>query len=93
VLYGHIPWFDALFFSVAFQIMITWLYHRTGRSVLIVMLFHLTSNIAGAVVAPLFTEPNRTQFQFLFTLFAWIIALVILRAGRLSSAGRTSPGD
>ena len=82
VLYGAIPWYDALLYSFAFQFTITWLYNRTNRSVLIVMLFHFTSNITVGLVKPLYAGSDWAQYTWLFTGFAWLIVLVILsRAG------------
>jgi hypothetical protein len=82
VLYGAIPWYDAILYSFALQFLITWLYSRTNRSVLIVMLFHLTSNITVGLVKPLYAGSDWAQYTWLFIVFAWLIVLVILsRAG------------
>ncbi|MFB0537312.1 MAG: hypothetical protein ACETWR_20300 [Anaerolineae bacterium] len=78
-LYGHIPWYDFLLFTFAFQITITWLYDRTNGSVLIVMLFHLTSNIVFAIGHPLFSGLDQTRYWWLFIALAWAIALVLTR--------------
>jgi uncharacterized protein len=78
VIYGHIPWYDALFFTLAFQIMISWLFNGSGGSVLIVMLFHFASNVSGAIMSPVFTGAGRTSYYVLFVILAWVIALVIL---------------
>jgi uncharacterized protein len=84
-IYGHIPWFDLLIFSFAFQIMISWLFNRTGGSVLIVMLFHFTSNIlAGGIMIPIFMGAAQTNYYILFVTIACIIALVILWKSRLN---------
>jgi membrane protease YdiL (CAAX protease family) len=77
VIYGHIPWYDALFFTLAFQIMISWLFNGSG-SVLVVMVFHFASNISGAIMAPVFTGADRTSYYVLFVILAWVIALIIL---------------
>jgi uncharacterized protein len=82
VLSGAIPWFDALLFSFAFQFLITWLFNRTGGSVLIPMLFHLTSNIAGgAIVIPLFTGADQDRFYVLFIAIAGVLAVVLNSRG------------
>jgi hypothetical protein len=83
VMSGAIPWFDAILFAIAFQFLITWLFNRTGGSVLIPMLFHLTSNVVGgAVVVPLFSGTDQERFYILFVLFAWILAVLLNWRGR-----------
>ncbi|HKY47791.1 MAG TPA: CPBP family intramembrane glutamic endopeptidase [Acidimicrobiia bacterium] len=78
VISGAIPWFDAVLFSIAFQFLVTWLFNRTGESVLIPMLFHLTSNVVGgALVLPLFAGTDQDRFYILFVVFAWILALLL----------------
>jgi hypothetical protein len=85
VISGAIPWFDALLFSSAFQFLITWLFNRTGGSVLIPMLFHLTSNVVGgAVVVPLFSGTDQDRFYILFVVVAWILAFLLNGRGRWS---------
>jgi hypothetical protein len=85
VISGAIPWFDAILFSIAFQFLITWLFNRTGGSVLIPMLFHLTSNVVGgAVVVPLFAGTDQDRFYILFVVFAWILAVLLNWRGRWS---------
>jgi lipid-A-disaccharide synthase-like uncharacterized protein len=75
---GAIPWFDVLFFSMAFQFLISWLFNRTGESVLIPMLFHLTSNVVGGgIVLPLFTGIDHDRYYLLFVIVAWLPALVL----------------
>ncbi len=78
-IYGHIPWFDVLVFSIAFQLIIAWLFNRSGGSVLIVMLFHLASNIFGAVFnSSMFTGTEWTNYSALFMALAALVALGIL---------------
>jgi hypothetical protein len=75
-LYGHIPWYDVVFFSFAFQFLISWLFNRTGGSVLPPMLFHLTSNVVGgALFVPLFVDLDYTRYYVLFIAFAWLLAI------------------
>jgi hypothetical protein len=95
LLYGHIPWYDFLFYILVFQIIITWLYVRTNGSVLIVMLFHLASNIVASLMLPLFTGVDQTRYYWLFIGLAWVIALVIIphswfRAGVATSEARVA---
>jgi hypothetical protein len=75
VLYGHIPWYDFVLYSLAFQITISWLYDRTGGSVPVVMLFHLASNFVWGIMLPLFSGPDRTRYYWLSIALAWMIAL------------------
>lgn len=80
VIYGAIPWYDLVFFAMAFQFLISWLFNRTGGSVLIVMLFHLTSNIVGGgIMVPLFSGLDHTRFYILFIAMAWLIAFLLCR--------------
>jgi hypothetical protein len=76
VISGAIPWYDAVVFSMAFQFLISWLFNRTQGGVLIVMLFHLTSNVVGGgILVPLFSGPDQTRFYLLFIAMAWLLAL------------------
>jgi hypothetical protein len=78
VISGAIPWYDALFFSMAFQFLITWLFNRTQGGVLIVMLFHLTSNVVGGgIMIPLFSGADQTRYYLLFIAMAWLLALAL----------------
>jgi hypothetical protein len=78
-IYGHIPWFDMLIFSFAFQIIISWLFNHSGGSVPVVMGFHLASNIFGAIFnASTFAGADWTNYRILFMASACIIALLIL---------------
>jgi hypothetical protein len=73
-IYGHIPWFDVLIFEIAFQLIIAWLYNRSGGSVPVVMVFHFASNILGAAMSPVFAGAARTGY------YAWFMALAALTA-------------
>jgi uncharacterized protein len=76
VISGAIPWYDAVFFSMAFQFLITWLFNRTQGGVLVVMLFHLTSNVVGGgIMIPLFFGADQTRYYLLFIAMAWLLAL------------------
>ena len=76
-MYGTIYWFDIFIFALAFQIIIAWIYNRSGGSVLAVMLFHFISNIMGAVTSPIFHGNERMNNYALFMGLAALIALVI----------------
>ncbi|HLE14959.1 MAG TPA: hypothetical protein VI776_09435 [Anaerolineales bacterium] len=94
-------WYDVLLFETfAFRFIITWLYIQTGGSVLIVMLFHLSSNIlGGGMMVPLFSGADQARYYQLFVGFACLVALVLLlssrqslgEADKITSAG--SPGS
>lgn len=77
-LYGKLYWFDIFFFSFAIQIIIAWLYHRSGGSVLAVMVFHFVSNIMGAIMSPVFAGAERMVFQALFMSLAGLVALALI---------------
>jgi uncharacterized protein len=84
LVYGHIHWFDLLFFSFALQIMVSWLFNRSGGTVLITMVYHFTSNIiGGGIMFPVFTGANQTSYFALMVTLAWVFALVILRKSGL----------
>ena len=73
--YGHIPWFDVVVFEIAVQLIIAWLYNRSGGSVLVVILYHFASNILSAVFSPTFTGEAFTVFYALFVGLACLVAL------------------
>jgi hypothetical protein len=76
VLTGAIPWYDALFLSLAMQFVITWMYNRTGGSVLIVFLFHLASNLGGAIMPQLLGGDVMAYYPY-FVAVSVLVALVI----------------
>ena len=81
-------WYDVLFFSFAFQFLITWLFNRTGGSVLPPMLFHLTSNVVGgALIIPMFVGADFEHYYVLFIACACLLAIV-LNAPRGWAMGR-----
>ena len=82
-LYGHIPWFDVVVFSIGFQLIIAWLFNRSSGSVLIVMWFHLASNIFGAIFnSSMFTGAEWKNYYALFVTLASLIALgIVWRSG------------
>jgi membrane protease YdiL (CAAX protease family) len=83
MVYGKVAWFDAFIFSIAFQLIIAWLYNRSG-SVPVVMTFHYASNVlAGGVMLGVFADSERTQFWALFVACACVVALVLLWATKL----------
>lgn len=79
VLSGTIAWYDAVFFIVAFQIIITWLYFKSNRSVPVVMVFHYASNLlTGSIMLQAFTGSGRETYYILFVAFAFLAALFVL---------------
>ena len=78
-LYGKMYWFDILVFSFAFQIIIAWLYDRSGGSVPVVMLLHFSSNVlGGGIMSPVFAGPDRVMFHMLYMGLAVLFAIVLL---------------
>ena len=85
---GAIPWFDVVFLSMAVQLLIAWLHNRTGGSVLLPMLFHLTSNfVGGAIMMSVFSGSDRDRYYLLFIAFALLLGIV-LNLPRRWSMGR-----
>ncbi len=77
VLSGAIPWYDAVFYALAMQFVIAWLFVRTGGSVPVAMLFHLASNVVfGGVFIPLFAGADLARYYVLFIVLTWLIVLV-----------------
>jgi hypothetical protein len=80
---GAIPWYDALIFSLGYQIILSWVYNASNGSVPAVMVTHYASNVlAGAIMLQTFSGSDRTTFYVLFIAFAWLIALAILWRSR-----------
>ncbi len=76
---GTLPWFDVFGYIIAFQIIISWLYNRSGGSVPAVMLFHYASNLlAGGMMLRAFSGDDRLLYWALFAACAALIALIIL---------------
>jgi hypothetical protein len=82
LLYGHIPWYDYLFYSFALQIIVTWLYNRTNGSVLIVMVAHFFSNVLFATMHPLLSSADQGQYWVLLVIALSAMALGIVMATR-----------
>jgi hypothetical protein len=77
-LYGKLYWFDIVVLSFAFQIILAWLYDRSGGSVPVVMVTHFTSNIFGALMSPAFAGTDRVMFQAIFISLAALFSITIL---------------
>ncbi len=95
LLYGSIPWYDYLFYTFALQIFVTWIYNRTGGSVLLPMICHLFSNIMMASIAPMFDSADLAGYWIVYTVVASLMALGIVIATRgtlgLGVAGAPQP--
>lgn len=85
LLYGSIAWYDYIFVSFALQFIFTWLYNRTGGSVLIPMICHLFSNLLFSIMYPLFAGADQERYWILLVVAESIIAvgIVILTRGKM----------
>lgn len=80
-LYGYIYWAD-IPFIIAAQIIITWLYNSTRRSVFIVMALHLMMNVSGEYFGPMFSGENAVNFVWLKgAIFGAVVLGVIVWGG------------
>jgi len=62
-------------------IIYNWLYHQSGRSVLLVMIIHAANNaVSGEYFSPMFTGAYSAQMAWLRTLMWGIAALIVLVA-------------
>ena len=61
-----------VFSMVAFVLLGNWLYLKSGRSILLVVLFHLTANVGNEIFA---THPDSKVIQtaMLLVLVAWLV--------------------
>ena len=84
MLSGSIYWSDIVL-VIAFQIVLTWLFNRTGGVVLAVMLCHLVNNIvSGAFIGRWFTGADGVNNAWLFAGLWGLLALGLLLATRLT---------
>lgn len=77
-LYGKIPWFDIFIFNFAFQLIIAWVFYRSGGSVPAVMLLHFVSNLMGSFTYPMFTGAEHMTYTALFMAGALVFALALV---------------
>lgn len=77
-MYGHIAWFDIFIFSFALQLLIAWVFYRSGGSVPAVMLLHFVSNLMGSFTYPIFAGREHTMYTALFMSVATLFALVLI---------------
>jgi hypothetical protein len=84
-LYGHIAWFDILIFSFAFQLLIAWVFYRSGGSVPAVILLHFVSNLMGSFTAPMFAGADHMLYTALFMGAATLFALALIWRSQFKS--------
>lgn len=77
-LYAKMDWFDIFIFSFAFQIIIAWVYDRSGGSVPAVMALHFMSNILGAAMSVVFLGTDQIMFRALFMAVACLFAVMLV---------------
>ncbi len=88
-LYGKIPWFDILIFNFAFQLIIAWVFYRSGGSILAVMLLHFVSNLMASFTYPMFQGAAHTTYTALFMVAACITAVILVLSGGFSERQRS----
>lgn len=77
---GGAEWVDILN-MVAGVIVYNWLYHRSGQSVLLVMIIHSMNNAAsGEFFSPMFTGVYAVQQAWMRTLVWSVVAVIVLVA-------------
>lgn len=85
-LYGHIPWFDVFIFSFTFQLIIAWVFYRSGGSVPAVMVLHFVSNLMGSFTARMFDGAEQTTYAALFMAAATVFALALIWTSQFKTA-------
>jgi hypothetical protein len=84
VMSGAIAWYDMVFFSYALQILLAWIYNRSGKSIPAVMLTHYASNVlAGSLMLSAFTGSDKNIYYILMTVGISLAALAIALGSRL----------
>lgn len=87
-LYGHIPWFDVFIFSFAFQLLIAWVFYRSGGSVPAVMLLHFVSNLMGSFTYSMFAGAEHMAYNALFMSAATLFSLALVLKSQFKGADR-----
>jgi hypothetical protein len=83
MLYGQIYWTDIIS-MVAAQLIFAWIFTRSGRYVLPIMLLHLMNNtISGEFVTPWFTGADWVRYFWLLAAIWTVAAGLILFGGML----------
>lgn len=84
VISGSIAWHDAVFYSYAIQILLAWIYNRSGKSIPAVMLTHYASNVlAGSIMLQAFAGSDKALFYILLTICGSLAGLLIALGSRL----------
>lgn len=75
---GAIPWYDVVWFTpFVFQPFISWLYNKSGGSVLLVMFFHYMSNLLFAA-SPSFTGADKSLYIILYMTCGGLATLALV---------------
>jgi membrane protease YdiL (CAAX protease family) len=78
MLNGNVSWID-IPLMLAAQIVIVWLFNRTGGSVLAIMLLHLMNNtFSGEFVSQFFTGADATRHAWLLATVWGLLAIGVL---------------
>jgi len=84
--YSPVVWrFFASFLFL--QVLYTWIYDNTRRSVLAAILFHLMSNLTGELLAP---APAVRRYSFYLTALVTVLVVVRWTRGSSTRAGRAT---
>ena len=60
----------------------TWVYNRTGGSVLLVALLHVATGLLGAFLA-IPNTPNTSAVTILFNVLPWVAAAIVVMNQRI----------
>jgi hypothetical protein len=77
VLSGAVHWFDMVFLAMAMQLIIVWIYDRSGGSVPVVAGSQFASNIAGAMMGQVNAGKHHAAYFATFIAVACIIAILV----------------
>lgn len=93
------PWFrpvEFVLFCIAFNVVMTWVFNRTGQSLPMAMLLHVSvNNVASIAWADVFPAMDATVAQHALLLGATVAAVVVLTGsrGRLGYRPAAADGD
>lgn len=82
------PWYDIVFYTIAMQVTISWLYNKSKGSVPAVMLFHFMSNLMFRAMTPVFAGTDATMYGILAYACALLIALALAWSSQLKLGWR-----
>lgn len=94
MLTGQVLWLDIPLILAA-QIVIVWVFNRTGGSVLAIMLLHLMNNtFAGEFVSQFFTGADAARHAWLLTAVWGLLAIgAIVLTGSKLGRGQSAPSN